>query len=667
MLRRFICTLVLISILCAAGPSMALAQSLAEWTVLIYLDGDNNLEREAIDDFLEMAAVGSSATVNVLVQFDRLPGYDARYGDWSGTLRFRVAQGMTPEPHNALVDLGEANMGDPQTLADFVSWGMAAFPARRTALILWNHGDGWRASSLAKAGRKAICWDDTSGRDALDAAELRDVLSMVTSDGAAPLDMLAFDACLMAMIEIDTQIAPYVRVRVGSQDTEPGTGYPYDAILRDLIHHADWNGAALGTMIVERYYQAYGGETQSAVRLDADYAALIDAVDQLALALLDHQAAETEVIRAARRQVRSFEVSYVDLSDLARLIAASTTVALLRSAAQAVIDAADRVTLANRYGASLVGANGISIYFPAQPAQWDDLYAGDSGYLAFTVQTHWDEFLQAYLAAVWSCAPDAYEPDDAWDAVSPAVIDGQPQRRNFCPASDLADWIAFEVDAGRTVEITTSELGFNCDTALRLYDADGTALLVEDDDGGAGRASRLVWTSSTTTTLHLQVIEYYRRTGPDTDYTLNIALTDATVTVVGQVGLQGRTSSEGVQIQAQPGDQKTASAANGAFGLDVSLPCTITASFDGYLPVRWVLTEVVASILVLDPVTLWGGDLNADGQIDILDIAFVGARFGSTDSLADLTADGVVDIRDLVLPAGNFGRAAYSDVESPAE
>jgi|GEM_PF-2583846 len=656
MFRRFLCIFTLIAALWSAYLLPTRAQSMAEWTVLIYLDGDNDLEREAIDDFLEMATVGSSATVNILVQFDRIPGYDARYGDWSGTLRFRVTRGMTPEPQHALLDLGEVNMGDPKTLADFVSWGMATFPARRTALILWNHGDGWRAASSVKGGRKAICWDDTGGRDALDIVELRNVLAAITQEGATPLDLLAFDACLMAMIEVDAQIAPFVQVRVGSEDTEPGTGYPYDTILRDLVQHPDWNGAALGTMIVERYYQAYGGETQSAVRLGENYTPLLDAVDRLALALLDHQTTEMEIIRAARRQVRSFEVDYVDLADLARLIATTTTAGPLRNAAQAVVEAVKRVTLANRYGASLVGANGISIYFPAQPAHWDPLYAGDSGYLAFTIQTHWDEFLQAYLEASSSCDPDAYEPDGTWDAVTPIPVDGRSQRRNFCPAGDLADWVAFEIAAGQRVQIVTLDLGSECDTVLRLYDADGTTLLAEDDDGGVGRASRLVWTSPVSTTLYLQVREYYRRTGADTGYTLRLEWLDPAITVLGQVTLQGRNAHEGVQIQIQPGEQQVISDENGLFGFQVTLPCTITASLDRFLPTRWVLTETTTSTIVLDPATLWAGDLNADGRIDILDIAFIGARFGSNDPLADLTADGLVDIRDLVLPAGNFGR-----------
>src|SRR4051794_6840718 len=36
----------------------------ADWTVLVYLDGDNNLEQDAIGDYAEMASVGSNQQLN---------------------------------------------------------------------------------------------------------------------------------------------------------------------------------------------------------------------------------------------------------------------------------------------------------------------------------------------------------------------------------------------------------------------------------------------------------------------------------------------------------------------------------------------------------------------------------------------------------------------------
>jgi len=55
------------------------------------------------------------------------------------------------------------------------------------------------------------------------------------------------------------------------------------------------------------------------------------------------------------------------------------------------------------------------------------------------------------------------------------------------------------------------------------------------------------------------------------------------------------------------------------------------------------------------------GDVNGDCKVDIVDLAIVGAAFGSTPSspnwnpAADVNHDGKVDIVDLVLVASNFG------------
>jgi hypothetical protein len=97
---------------------------------------------------------------------------------------------------------------------------------------------------------------------------------------------------------------------------------------------------------------------------------------------------------------------------------------------------------------------------------------------------------------------------------------------------------------------------------------------------------------------------------------------------------------------------------DGAFVLAATPPCTVTASYPSYLAVQWVLAETPDPERNLAPVTLLAGDVNGDGAIDILDIAYMGARFDGTDPHADLNADGVVDILDLVLAAVNFGQTA---------
>ena len=632
-------------------PARGNATPVARWTVLVYLDGDNNLERDAIDDFIEMANVGSSDEVNIIVQFDRTPGYDTRYGDWQGTLRFRVTQGMAPTPANALADLGELNMGDPRTLSDFVSWGTRNFAAERFALIIWNHGDGWRTMSLRREERKAVCWDDTSGRDALDMAELQEGLS------GTPIDLLAFDACLMAMIEVDTQIAPYVHVRVASEGTEPGSGYPFHTILGDLLANPDMTAQELATTIVERYYQEYEGETQSAVALDDRHANLVSAVDRLARslrALITGSPSGRDTVQEVRNNVQPFQADYVDLYDLAERLHTAVEDTQVREAAQGVMEALEAVTVAERHGPYHPNAHGTSIYFPARPERWDSQYTGDAKYLTFTAQTEWDEFLIEYLKLAEACTPDEYEPDDTLQQATPLAVNGAPQTHNFCPAADAADWMSFSPPAGATITITTFELGSSCDTALRVYDANGH-MVAADDDGGSGHASQIVISGTLSETYYLRVAEYYGRTGDNTNYRLRIEASPRFPLIRGTVRLQGRSTFSNTLVSTCPLSQTTTTALDGTFVMTTTLPCTVTATHTGYLSARWTITTTAVSELDLGTTVLRAGDINDDGAVDILDIAYIGARFGGSDPLADLNGDGEVDILDLVLAASNFG------------
>ena len=94
----------------------------AKWTVMVYVSGDNNLEEYVVKDLeLELGGAGSNADVQILALADRGPGYDRSRGDWQTTKLFHVTPGMTADAASAVADWGERNMGDKQTLADFVA------------------------------------------------------------------------------------------------------------------------------------------------------------------------------------------------------------------------------------------------------------------------------------------------------------------------------------------------------------------------------------------------------------------------------------------------------------------------------------------------------------------------------------------------------------------
>jgi len=380
--------------------SKASPDSPKPWTFMVYLDGDNNLEAAGVQDFIEMAQVGSNAQVNLLVQMDRLPDYEAGYGDWSDTRRFYVTPGMLPWPEHGL-SLGEANMGAGQTLRDFIQWGMTNYPAERYALVLWDHGGGWPARLVQAPPAMDIAWDDTDGGDALDMTELRSALSTVTGSGAAPLDLLGFDAGLMGMIEVDQQVIPYASVRVGSQEKEPEEGWDYGPVLNTLASDPAISPLELGRTIVDAYASYYPeGNTQAVVDLGAPVAALNQAVDAFAGVLISRLGTYSQTMAAARTEAQSYSYAeYIDLYDFARLAGEKIDDSAIDAAAAAVMTAVDGAVYHEQHGAAWAGTHGISIYFPPDELGYDDRYDGSQNYLQFAVNTRWDEFLRAYYAA----------------------------------------------------------------------------------------------------------------------------------------------------------------------------------------------------------------------------------------------------------------------------
>jgi len=239
---------------CLLCFSPRLAAQTAQWTYMVYMDGDCDLELSAINDFLEMASVGSNANVKILMLFDRTAAYDTTYGDWTETRRGIINFGNTPNSTWG-TNMGELNMGDPQTLIDFVLWGMQTYPASRYAVVLWDHGSGWAKADEDSLRFKSVCIDETSS-DRLYMREVRAALDTIETNGDQP-DLLGFDACLMSMAEVAYEIRQHASVMVASEKGIPLAGWPYHTILADLVASPTMSASQLGSVTVSRYYQSY--------------------------------------------------------------------------------------------------------------------------------------------------------------------------------------------------------------------------------------------------------------------------------------------------------------------------------------------------------------------------------------------------------------------------
>jgi hypothetical protein len=214
------------------------------------------------------------------------------------------------------------------------------------------------------------------------------------------IDIVGFDACLMSMIEVAYQIKDAAELSVGSEESEPNEGWPYDRILKALTSKPSMSPAELAGTITREYLSSYGREevTLSAANLSA-LDPLARAIDGLAKKLQDAIRDDLTSAAITTARLRAQEYSppyddYCDLIDVCLLIShyvgkpgiASACEEVTTAAAKAIIEHGSR-------GARMANSHGLSIYFPKK--RLCSLYSG----LDFARNSAWPAFVSDYLAA----------------------------------------------------------------------------------------------------------------------------------------------------------------------------------------------------------------------------------------------------------------------------
>ena len=281
-------------------------------------------------------------------------------------------------------------MGDWRVLRDFIVWGANNYPSDHLAVVAWDHGSGWQPTRAAKPRSRAFSQDEQTGNEIL-AQETVQALSNLPR----PLDLLIFDASLMQMIENAYEFRNLARILVGSEESPPGEGYPYDRWLTDL-KLSGRNPCEVAGSIMNRFVDAYPNNTnitQSVIDLSR-MQTLANALNNFANNLRARVGVEADLIRRARIQSQNY--SYPDNKDLyhyADLIRTGTSSSQLQQAAaalQSALTGSNGAIIASRRGAfGQNGSHGLAVYIP------DAInYLPSYGDLALSRTTNWDEFLQ---------------------------------------------------------------------------------------------------------------------------------------------------------------------------------------------------------------------------------------------------------------------------------
>jgi len=351
----------------------------SSWTMIVYMAADNDLFSFANDDLTEMAAVGSTDRVNVIVIFDGNAQGDSNY--------YKVEK-------DGLVGLknpGEFNMGDPETLINGVTWSMENYPADKYMLIIWDHGSGWHKGQKSPT-HKSICQDVGSGDDWLEPEELDDALGdSRNQSGVSKFDILAFDACLMQMMEVGYFIRDDAKIMVGSEEIVSTTGYDYVSILEKMTSNPGMTPKSLAAKMVDSFI-AIPDAQLSAVDLNK-MDQLAGAVDDFALSLIDVGGLGNDKVENALYQTLYFDdFDYIDLYHFAKMIESKNINSLINQSSGQVMDAFDNSIIANGYGRiEYKEAGGLSIYFPdPSNSYFDSAYLN----LDFAKDTSWDDLIE---------------------------------------------------------------------------------------------------------------------------------------------------------------------------------------------------------------------------------------------------------------------------------
>jgi len=374
--------------------------ALAKYTYISYVCADNNLGYYGNLDVneMELGFNDSVTDVHIISLLDLLSGdavaYYISHDTDLNTLTSTILTGIGLP--------SEANMGDPNTLITFVNFCMTNYPAENYVLDLWNHGSGWE-----------ICFDETSGDDALTMAELRTALATINTTTGNTIDVLMMDACLMGLYEVAYELRDYASILVASEDAILAAGFPYDTVIADLCADPTQNITEFAATVVDLFHASqppYFASCLAAINLSLvnniypNFATLA----QNLYGYLNY-GIKNELYNARLASETFYDTDFIDLYDFAQNTKNEATNLTIRQNAQDLMSNIS-VAIINEKHFNNPGAYGLSIYFPRILAAYNTNY---ETHFSLSNDSMWDEFLTKYYStANFGIGLRYYELDD---------------------------------------------------------------------------------------------------------------------------------------------------------------------------------------------------------------------------------------------------------------
>ena len=406
------------------------------FTIMLYLNGDNNLTHEVLYALDMLETVGSSDDINILALVDGRPGSEQAYGDtWDGSKLVYVTRDDQIGKINSIIlqDLGEQNLGSPETLESFIKKGLT-FPAERYIFCTFTHGRGIiDTKTFAMPGQHkslAISVDETNGTH-LSLAEFHGAIQRGL-DGIK-FDVMVFFSCLTNMVEVGYELKNLTKYLIASEDeirivnNPPGSfqirGIKFEEPLKAIKFNPALSIVDFGKITIDTFIEQYtrdvnlkdtGGQPYTC-RYSAAIA-LIDcrSFDQLAIYLNnfanyiyerlqspDDAPALLEDFRFTLSETQSFasflNLEYYDVQDFLLKLAANTKDKNLKALCHGIIKFIKKEVVVYEKHTEDRASQGLSIYLSNFLIPENIFQSHQAMYRRseFSKVTSWDEMIEA--------------------------------------------------------------------------------------------------------------------------------------------------------------------------------------------------------------------------------------------------------------------------------
>ncbi len=470
----------------AAGyPVIAPTPNIADWTVLVYMGADNNLEDGLINDLDEFErAGGSTQSVRILALLDRTPDYDTSNDNWTDTRLFEPGPDISKDYRSVypptidtkpLGDLGEIDTSYPGNLLDFIVWGVKTFPAQHYAIILNDHGGAWYGTVQ----------DETTGHGLLTIPGLSQTFdAALKNTGIDKFDLLINDACLMSGIEHYAAMSRYFDYAIGSPEITLNPSFDMTLLTQLLNKNPSMDIGRLGKQIADKYIEDMtdiSADTEPVLGADVtnlqNFSDVTDALNQFTEVVNANPRAYVSLLGQARANTYAYsfflpEDQYgpptnIDIGDFMRRVSAGTKDKALKNAADNVDIALDSVRIYGTAGRQLSKYTSYyNIYFPQRSTDFDP------SYMQQTPLQDWAQMLRTFYGGA-SPQSRAFRGPQGSAALAPSSVP-VVNITNIYP--EEATSIAFPITI--SMEVTGRNISQGKFTVDKIQ-ADGTAVRLE--------------------------------------------------------------------------------------------------------------------------------------------------------------------------------------------